>query len=153
MPILRRGSSGPSAWAPDIQGRASETCRPDNLPTMLQISRPQMSRLSVAKRDHFAARVDALLVRQVGSTWSVRPVSERLRRPLDACSRGLALGIEQEVYLAQFALLHLMAGEPFLNRSDAQGIIVDIEMTWREKMFQLIALAGIDLSDGVRRDA
>ena len=78
-----------------------------------------MSRLSVAQREHFAARVDALLVRQVGSTWSVRPVSERLRRLLNACSRGLALGIEQEVYLAQFALLHLIAGEPFRNRSDA----------------------------------
>lgn len=128
-------------------------CRPDNLPTMLQISRSQISRLSIAKREHFAARVDALLVRQVGPKWSVRPSSERLRRLLDACSRGLALGIEQEVYLAQFALLHLMAGESFLNRSDAQRIIIDIEMTWREKMFQLIALAGIDLSDGVPRDA
>lgn len=92
-------------------------------------------------------------MRQIGPTWSVRPVSERLRRLLDACSRGLALGIEQEVYLAQFALLHLMAGEPFLNRPDAQRITVDTEMTWREKMFQLIALAGIDLSDGVPRDA
>ena len=112
-----------------------------------------MSRLSIAKREHFAARVDALLLRQVGPTWSMRPVAERLRRLFDACSRGLALGIEQEVYLAQFALLQLIAGEPFLNRADAQSIIVGTEMTWREKMFQLIALAGIDLSDGVPRDA
>ena len=77
----------------------------------------------------------------------------RFRAFAPTSRRLFALGIEQDVYLAQFALLHLMAGEPFLNRSDAQRIIVDIEMTWREKMFQLIALAGIDLSDGVRRDA
>jgi hypothetical protein len=82
------------------------------------------------------------------SPFAGLPASERLRQLSESCSRGLALGIVQEVYLAQFMLLHAMVGDDFLATPAARLIIDRTDMTWREKMFQLIALTGADVSQG-----
>ena len=116
---------------------------------MINFTRRQLDELQEQKTRRFALEVDDMLGRTVGAPWVVIAPELRLQRLDASCTRGLALGITQEVYLAQFAMLHAMAGEAFLARPQARAIIGSETMGWREKLYQLIALAGVDITQGV----
>ena len=135
--------SARAAAAPGLPSPAAAVPR-----TMLKFTRRQLDHLQEQKTRRFALEVDDMLGQTVGAPWTAIEPALRLQRLGASCTRGIELGITQEVYLAQFAMLHAMAGEAFLERPQARAIVSSEAMGWREKMYQLIALAGVDITQG-----
>lgn len=115
---------------------------------MLKFSQSQFEQLATAAHAQFVIRLDAFMAAQVGTRWTDRPAGLRRAQIEAAVEHGVALGIAEEVYVAQFTLVSLIRGERFLREPASMQILNSARMTWRQKLFQLTALAGIDLSDG-----
>lgn len=116
---------------------------------MLRFSSTQEEQLRQRGIQRFVLRLDAMLCRESAATWAARGRDDRTAALQAAVAEGARLGIREEVYLAQFAILYVMTGSRLLQLPGAGRIVESAAMGWREKVYQLIALAGIDLAAGL----
>jgi hypothetical protein len=114
--------------------------------SMINFSAQQLSSLSDQRYQRFIERINRFLGQKLGSPWEAIDLGLRSERLQTYCSQGVSLGIRREIDLAEFTLLLMFAGEGFLSREEVQAIVNHTEMSWGEKLFQMMPIAGIDLS-------
>jgi hypothetical protein len=113
---------------------------------MLTFSAPQVTSLRNQRHQAFLDRMNLFLSKRLGAPWEGIEARTRLKRLSSLCEQGFALGVQREIDLAQFMVMLIFTGEGFLKREDVQAIVYHSDMSWGEKLFQLMFLAGIDLS-------
>lgn len=114
---------------------------------MLKISLHQVRRLEQALHVAFVARLDSTFCEDLGETWSQMDAVIRHQTLQLGCYEGLKLGIGTELQLAQFTLLYVLRGEALLQDPDATAILSHSRLNWRQKLFQLTHLLGLNLDD------
>jgi hypothetical protein len=113
---------------------------------MINFSAQQLSSLTDQRYKGFLERINRFLSKKLGTPWEGIDLGLRSERLQTYCSQGVSLGIRREIDLAEFTVMMMFAGEGFLSREEVQAIVNHREMSWGEKLFQLMPIAGIDLS-------
>jgi hypothetical protein len=114
--------------------------------SMINFSAQQLSSLTDQRYKGFLERINRFLSKKLGTPWEGIDLGLRSERLQTYCSQGVSLGIRREIDLAEFTVMMMFAGEGFLSREEVQAIVNHTEMSWGEKLFQLMPIAGIDLS-------